>query len=48
MVVIYVLDVPEFSPIVEAARAKPDCPITHSDKGYWRGRLPCLGGMRCG
>ena len=36
MVVIYVLDVAEFHPIVQAARAKPDCRITHSDKGYWR------------
>ncbi|WP_043832804.1 hypothetical protein [Muricoccus aerilatus] len=36
MPVIYVLDVPEFMPVVEAARGKPECQITHSDKGYWR------------
>ena len=40
MPVIYVLDVPEFRAIVETARAKPDCVITHSDKGYWRVEAP--------
>lgn len=36
MPVLYVLDVPEFLPIVDAARGKPECRITRSDKGYWR------------
>ena len=36
MVVLYVLDVQEFLPIVEAARKLPDCQITKSDKGYWK------------
>ena len=36
MVVLYVLDVPEFLPIVESARQKPDCRITKSGKGYWK------------
>lgn len=40
MVVIYVLDVPEFRPVVETCRGKPDCVITHSDKGYWRVEAP--------
>ena len=40
MPVIYVLDVPEFMPIVDAARAKPDCTVTHSDKGYYRVEAP--------
>ena len=36
MVTLYVLDVPEFLPIVEAARKLPDCQITKSTKGYWK------------
>ncbi len=40
MVVLYVLDVPEFLPVVEAARTKPECRITKSDKGYWRVEAP--------
>ncbi len=40
MVVIYVLDVPEFLPIVEAARKLPDCNITKAEKGYWRVASP--------
>ena len=36
MVVLYVLDVAEFLPIVEAARKLPDCQITKSEKGYWK------------
>ena len=40
MVVIYVLDVPEFLPVVECARMLPDCTITRSDKGYYRVESP--------
>ena len=36
MVVLYVLDVPEFMAIVETARQMPDCRITKSDRGYYR------------
>jgi hypothetical protein len=36
MAIIYVLDVPEFLPVVEAARALGHCRITKSDKGYYR------------
>ena len=36
MVVLYVLDVPEFMPIVDAARRRPECRIEHSAKGYYR------------
>ena len=36
MVVLYVLDVAEFLPIVEASRKLPDCQITKSEKGYWK------------
>jgi len=40
MVVLYVLDVPEFLPIVETARQMPDCTITKSHKGYWKVTAP--------
>ncbi len=40
MVVIYVLDVPEFRPVVDTCRDKPDCVISHSAKGYWRVEAP--------
>lgn len=40
MVVVYVLDVPEFYPIVEAVRSDPDCIVTKSDKGYYRVEAP--------
>lgn len=40
MVVLYVLDVPEFLPVVEAARARADCRIAKSDKGYYRVEAP--------
>ena len=36
MVVLYVLDVPEFLPIVESARRIPDCQVSKSEKGYWK------------
>ena len=36
MVVLYVLDVPEFMPIVDSVRGRPDCRIVHSEKGYYR------------
>jgi hypothetical protein len=36
MVVVYVLDVPEFQEIVESARRRPQCRIDRSSKGYWR------------
>ncbi len=35
MVVLYVLDVPEFLPIVENTRKMPECTISRSDKGYY-------------
>lgn len=40
MVVLYVLDVPEFQPVVESARRLPECRITHSAKGYYRVESP--------
>ena len=40
MVVLYVLNVPEFAPVVEAARRRPECRITESDKGYVRVESP--------
>lgn len=40
MVVLYVLDVPEFLPVVESARRRADCTITKSDKGYYRVEAP--------
>jgi hypothetical protein len=36
MVVVYVLDVPEFHEMVRTARDKPGCRISHSEKGYYR------------
>jgi hypothetical protein len=36
MVVLYVLDVKEFLPIVESARAMPACTVAKSDKGYYK------------
>lgn len=36
MVVLYVLDVPEFVPIVETARKMPNCQISKPEKGYWK------------
>lgn len=36
MVVLYVLDVKEFLPIVETARAMSGVTITKSDKGYYK------------
>ena len=40
MVVLYVLDVPEFLPVVESARASGTCEISRSDAGYYRVRSP--------
>jgi hypothetical protein len=40
MVVLYVLNVPEFLPIVESARQNPECRITKSRKGYWKVESP--------
>ena len=40
MVVLYVLDVPEFRPVVESARRRGDCAITRSTVGYWRVESP--------
>lgn len=40
MPAIYVLDVPEFLPIIEAARGKADCVVTRCDAGYWRVEAP--------
>ncbi|MGB6119308.1 MAG: hypothetical protein WBF87_13925 [Mesorhizobium sp.] len=36
MVVVYVLDVAEFHPIVDAAKNNPDYSVTKSDGDYWR------------
>jgi hypothetical protein len=36
MVVVYVLDVPEFIEIVESARRRPGCRVKRYSKGYWR------------
>jgi hypothetical protein len=36
MAVIYVVDVPEFTPIVEAARRNPDCTVSEVTKGYYK------------
>jgi hypothetical protein len=35
MAVIYVVDVPEFAPIVEAARRNPACTVSAVKKGYY-------------
>ncbi len=40
MVVLYVLDVPEFMPIVESARRWPGCRVTRSEVGYYRVESP--------
>ena len=40
MVVLYVLDVPEFLPIVESARRQSGCRIARSGRGYWRVESP--------
>jgi hypothetical protein len=40
MVVLYVLDVPEFMPIVDAVRARGNCEVRKSDKGYYRIESP--------
>lgn len=36
MIVLYVLDVPEFHAIVEAARARPNCRVSPPERGYHR------------
>jgi len=40
MVVLYVLDVPEFRPIVETVEAGQTCVITRSPEGYYRIESP--------
>jgi hypothetical protein len=40
MVVLYVLDVPEFTPIVDSARASINCSVTKSHKGYYKIESP--------
>jgi hypothetical protein len=40
MVVLYVLDVPEFLPIVESVRDQNGCRVTKSDKGYYKIESP--------
>jgi hypothetical protein len=40
MVVLYVLDVPEYRPIVDAARAQGNCDISKSHTGYYRIKSP--------
>lgn len=32
---LYVVDVPEFRPVVEAAQKQPDYTVTAARKGYW-------------
>ncbi len=36
MPTIYVVDVPEFVPVVEAARNNPACRVSEAMKGYYR------------
>lgn len=36
MTVIYVVDVPEFTPLVEAARKNPACTVSEAKKGYYK------------
>jgi hypothetical protein len=40
MVILYVLDVPEFRPIVDAVRARLDCTVGEPKKGYFRIESP--------
>lgn len=40
MVILYVLDVPEFKPIVDTAEAMGNCTITKSETGYFRIESP--------
>jgi hypothetical protein len=40
MVILYVLDVPEFRPIVDAARERENCKVSKSNKGYYRIESP--------
>jgi hypothetical protein len=40
MVVLYVLDVPEFMPIVDVARARDEWTVTKSTKGYYKIESP--------
>jgi hypothetical protein len=40
MVVLYVLDVPEFMPIIDAARARASCSVTKSNRGYYKIESP--------
>lgn len=35
MITLYVLDVPEFAPVVAAAGADPACRVTAPRQGYW-------------
>lgn len=36
MPVIYIVDVPEFRPVVDAARKKPQCRVNEAAKGYFK------------
>ena len=36
MAVIYVLDVPEFAPVLDAARKNPNCRVSPVRKGYYQ------------
>ena len=40
MVALYVLNVPEFTPIVDAARLLPDCDVHDLGTGYYRIESP--------
>ena len=40
MPTIYVVDVPEFRPVVEAARTLPGCTVSEARKGYFRIEAP--------
>jgi hypothetical protein len=35
VITFYVLDVPEFAPVVAAAQADAACRVTGPDRGYW-------------
>lgn len=35
MITLYVLDVPEFAPLFQAASADPACQVTPPRQGYW-------------
>lgn len=36
MPTVYVIDVPEFRPLVDSAKKKPQCAVSGPDKGYYQ------------